>query len=49
MPGSSWERTPEEREVCLALEKVAAEVGAQNISAGKTFVTLSVTRVPNAP
>ena len=49
MPGSSWERTPEEPEVCHALEKVGAEVGAQNISAGKMSGTLSVTRVPNVP
>ena len=28
-----WERTPDERKVCLALEKVAQEVGAKSISA----------------
>jgi len=28
-----WERTPEEREVCLALEEVAKQVGTKNISA----------------
>ncbi|CCM02039.1 uncharacterized protein FIBRA_04115 [Fibroporia radiculosa] len=27
-----WERTPEERKVCLALEKVASEVGAPSIT-----------------
>lgn len=31
--GPDWERTPEERKVCLALEKVASEVGAQHITA----------------
>lgn len=30
---SNWERTPEEREVCLALEKVAKEIGAKSITA----------------
>ncbi|KAH8099603.1 aryl-alcohol dehydrogenase [NADP(+)] [Cristinia sonorae] len=30
--GTPWERTPEQREVCLALEKVAGEVGAQSIT-----------------
>lgn len=29
----NWERTPEERKVCLALEKVSQEVGAKNITA----------------
>ena len=33
MVGSAWERTPEERKVCSALEKVAAEVGAKSITA----------------
>ena len=28
-----WERTEEERKMCLALEKVASEVGAKNITA----------------
>lgn len=31
---SNWERTEDERKVCLGLEKVAAEVGAKSISAG---------------
>ncbi|KAH9947747.1 aryl-alcohol dehydrogenase [Amylocystis lapponica] len=30
---SDWERTPEERKVCLALEEVAKQVGAKNITA----------------
>ena len=30
-----WERTEEERKMCLALEKVASEVGAKSIQAGK--------------
>lgn len=29
-----WERTADERKVCLALEKVAGEVGAKSITAG---------------
>ena len=32
--GPDWERTPDERKVCLALEKVAAEVGTKSITAG---------------
>ena len=32
-----WMRTPEERKVCLELEKVAKEVGAQNITAGTSL------------
>ncbi|TBU58654.1 Aldo/keto reductase [Dichomitus squalens] len=31
--GQKWERTPTERAVCQALEKVAKEVGAQHITA----------------
>ncbi|RPD67492.1 Aldo/keto reductase [Lentinus tigrinus ALCF2SS1-7] len=31
--GPEWERTPEERAVCLVLEKIAKEVGAKNITA----------------
>ena len=31
--GPQWERTPEERAVCLVLEKIAQEVGAKNITA----------------
>ncbi|KAH9976815.1 Aldo/keto reductase [Lactifluus volemus] len=30
--GSDWERTEEEREVCLVLEQVASEVGVEEIS-----------------
>ncbi|KZT08150.1 Aldo/keto reductase [Laetiporus sulphureus 93-53] len=30
---NGWMRTPEERKVCQALEKVAKEVGARNITA----------------
>ena len=29
-----WERTEEERKVCLVLEEVAKEVGAENITSG---------------
>lgn len=32
--GPNWERTEDERKVCLALEKVAGEVGAKSITAG---------------
>ena len=31
---SPWERTEQEKTVCKALEKVAAEVGAKHITAG---------------
>ena len=31
-----WERTPDQRKVCAALEKVAEEIGAKSISAGKS-------------
>lgn len=29
-----WERTPEQRKVCQALEQVAKEVGASDITSG---------------
>ncbi|KAK7678072.1 hypothetical protein QCA50_013481 [Cerrena zonata] len=32
LSGPNWERTENERKVCLALEKVAAEVGAESIT-----------------
>ena len=35
MMGPNWERTEEEKKMCKALEKVAAEVGTQHITAGK--------------
>ena len=31
---TDWPRSEKERKVCLALEKVAAEIGAKNITAG---------------
>lgn len=34
--GANWERTEDERKVCTALEKVAGEVGAKNITAGES-------------
>ena len=34
MFSAEWERTPDERKMCAALEKVAAEVGAKSITAG---------------
>ena len=33
MFGPDWERTPDERKVCLALEKVAQEIGAKSLNA----------------
>ena len=35
--GSPWERNEQEKRVCKALEKVAAEVGAKHINAGNIF------------
>jgi hypothetical protein len=32
--GANWERTEEERKVCLALEEVAKQIGAKSIQAG---------------
>lgn len=32
---SSWERNEHEKTVCKALEKVAGEIGAKNITAGE--------------
>ena len=32
--GADWERTEEERNVCLALEGIAKEVGVENITSG---------------
>lgn len=34
LPGVSWERNEDERKICTALEKVAAEVGTKSITAG---------------
>ncbi len=36
--GANWERTEEERKVCLALEEVAKQVGAKSIQAGKQVI-----------
>ena len=33
MTSTLWERTPEQRKVCLALEKVAQEIGAKSLNA----------------
>ena len=35
LSGRPWERTEDQRKVCLALEKVASEVGAKSIQAGE--------------
>ena len=32
--GRTWERTEEERKVCLALEQVGKEVGTESVTAG---------------
>jgi hypothetical protein len=32
--GPNWERTEEERKVCLVLEEVAKEVGVESITSG---------------
>jgi len=37
-----WERTDREKLVCKALEKVAQEIGAKHITAGK-FLSLNTT------
>ena len=34
---TQWERNDQEKAVCKALEKVAAEVGAKHITAGNIF------------
>ena len=34
---TDWERTEDQRRVCAALEKVAAEVGAKAIQAGESL------------
>lgn len=34
LSGPNWERTENERKICLALEKVATEIGAESISSG---------------
>ena len=31
-----WKRTENERKVCLALEKIAEEIGAKNITSGES-------------
>ncbi len=37
-----WERTDNERKVCDALEKVAQEVGAKNITSGQHTLLVQV-------
>ena len=37
MVGEDWERTPDERKMCQALEEVAKQVGAQSIQAGTSL------------
>ena len=38
-----WERTPDEKKMCDALEIVRGQVGAHNITAGKTFLVHCLT------
>lgn len=38
--GAGWERSPEERRVCQALEKIANDVGGYSITAGKSSLVL---------
>jgi Aldo/keto reductase family len=38
--GSDWERTEEERKVCLVLEQVASEVGVEEISSGRSILQM---------
>ena len=37
MSGIGWERSEDERKVCLVLEKIAAEVGTESVTAGMRF------------
>ena len=36
--GANWERTAEEKEICVALEKIAKQVGAKSIQAGMSLL-----------
>ena len=36
--GPDWERTEEERKVCLVLEQVASEVGVEDITSGGSIL-----------
>lgn len=37
-----WQRTPEERKVCLELERIAKEIGVQNITAGRSTFLIRI-------
>lgn len=39
---SDWRRTEDERKVCLALEKIAQEIGAKNITSGMSHALVSL-------
>lgn len=43
-----WKRTESERKVCLALEKVAAEVGAKSITSGSPIHDILSRNSPNS-
>ena len=36
--GPDWERTEEEKKVCVVLEQVAKEVGTESITAGALYI-----------
>jgi aryl-alcohol dehydrogenase-like predicted oxidoreductase len=36
--GPNWERTEEERKVCLVLEQIAKEVGTESITSGALYL-----------
>ena len=35
--GTDWERTPDERKMCLVLEEIAKQVGTESIQAGEYY------------
>ena len=35
--GTDWERTPDERKMCLVLEEIAKQVGMESIQAGGCY------------
>jgi hypothetical protein len=48
MRGPEWERTEDEVKMSRALEKIAKEIGAKSISAGK-FTSLEILGTPLGP
>ena len=43
--GSNWERTEEERKVCLVLEQIASEVGVESITSGALVLQIGECRL----